>query len=46
MLTPPWLAIRAARLPSRAARTFAASSGVPYVAYGATRTTPPSSSAL
>src|SRR5690606_22842974 len=45
-VTPPWLAISAARLPSSAARTFAASSSVPYVAYSATLTTPPSSSAL
>ena len=32
--------------PASAARTFAASSGVPYVAYSATRTGPPSSRTL
>ena len=43
MATDPWLAISAACRPASASRTCAASSGVPKVAYGATRTAPPSS---
>ena len=39
--TEPWLAMSAAWRPSRAVCTWAASSGVPKVAYGATRTAPP-----
>ena len=42
--TEPWLAIRAACRPASASRTAVASSGVPNVAYGATRTAPPSTS--
>ena len=40
----PWLAINAAVFPSSASSTTSASSGVPNVRYGATRTVPPRSS--
>ena len=40
----PWLAISAAVRSSSASSTASASSGVPNVAYGATRTVPPSAS--
>ena len=44
MAIVPWLAISAAARPSSASSVSSASSGVPKVAYGATRIGPPSAS--
>jgi hypothetical protein len=41
MVTAPWLPMMHAVRPRSAAATLRASSSVPYVAYGATRTEPP-----